>query len=128
MACPRSEATCHKKVTPPSTAFSLPFGSPGPQGPHDGAIRPHSPESPLTLSKGPWPESSNRECSHPFILLAGKPFSILLFYFCQAIGVLQRTIFSFFMHLIVHNYLPSVILVECVLFNLTLLKNGVWKG
>lgn len=84
------------------------------------------------LSKVPVAMTSNPQCRQPFIPLAGKPLKhFALFISAKPRGCCKEHFFSFFVHLIIHNYLSSIILVKCVLFNLTLrlfLKSGVEKG
>lgn len=79
------------------------------------------------LSTGPATVTPNRQRRHLFNLLAGKPFKhFAISFLLSRRGVEKNNLF--FLHLLIHNYLSSIILEECVVFNLVLrlFKNWEW--
>lgn len=67
--------------------------------------------------------TSDQEQRRPFISPAGKPLKqFAIFIAAEPQGAAENHFFFLslsFLHLIIHNYLSSIILVECKRFNLT---------
>lgn len=114
----------HKKAAPLGNPSAFPFQSPSPHKGHQhGAIHPWFSGSPLMLSSVPV-ANDLRSRAEASIHLTGRKTveAVCYFHCCQATGCCREPFFFLslsFLHLIIHNYLSSIILVECKRFNLT---------